>query len=139
MMERSRSSPDIIAILQKSITALESTVNVLQHRDHSIPNWIDLTLGSSWVSYLPTEPVLGYWRDSSGIVRLRGIIKGGTLNPNIIATLPVGFRPLTTLRIAIPTSTGFGWVQINPTGAISLVTGSNLWADFSGISFRAEQ
>jgi len=140
MMERYRSSPDIIGILQKGISSLNEDMLVLKHRDHSIPGWIDLALGSSWTAYsILTDPTLGYWRSSDGTVRLRGIIKSGTLYPNVIATLPVGFFPGHNIRHPVVTSTGVGWALISPIGQIYLVSGSNIWADFSSVSFRAEQ
>lgn len=47
---------------------------------------------NSWVNYGSGFQTAGFWKDSFGIVRLRGNVKSGTTNATIF-TLPVGYRP----------------------------------------------
>lgn len=137
-MERSRSSADIIGVFQRQFRDLQKQIDTLRNYDRSIPDWRTLTLTSAWVPY-SAEPGARYWRDAAGIVRLHGIVKNGTLYPNVMFNLPVGFRPITVVRFAVPSNSAFGYFQVEPTGNGFLVIGNNTWVDLSGVSFRAEQ
>jgi len=64
-----------------------------------------------------TTTFLTYRKDDLGYVDIAGNLTITTFGTNL--TLPVGYRPLTTLRIPVVSSTGtFGYVIINTNGTI---------------------
>lgn len=90
-----------------------------------------------------------YYRDDSGTVWLKGLIKRGALTApitsgQIIATLPPGYRPAalagnTTRVLAGTISNGIaGRVDIFPNGTITAQDGNETWISLAGINFRAE-
>jgi hypothetical protein len=99
--------------------------------------WTALTLGGGWTGNA------SYWKDSSGVVRLKGSITG--LNSGF-ATFPAGARPGGERRFAVPSSTasqvtGFAMVYVYPAGGIGIgpVGGETLTYYLDGVSFVAEQ
>src|SRR6185295_16972344 len=98
MMERSRSSADIIGQLQRQLREHDDMLTTLRGLDRAI-DWIAPTLAGTWVNFGGSEDTAAYSRTSSGIVLLKGVIKSGTV-PSTALTLPVGFRPLKIMRFA---------------------------------------
>lgn len=68
--------------------------------------WANLTLGNGWTNLGSTyNPTAGYRMEVTGVVRLRGVVVGGTkTDGTVIATLPTGFRP--TADQIIPVGNG---------------------------------
>lgn len=146
-MPRSRSNPDIVGLLQRAdkLGAIE-TRSAKQHR--SLPDWVDISaFTNSWVSFsdgTDGNPRAAYWRDNSGIVRLRGMIKSGTLGLAAF-TLPVGFRPGVSAvgvvgyyYFAVMSNSAFGHIYVSSDGVVSPQVGDNTYFSLAGISFRAE-
>ncbi len=142
MMERSRSSPNIIGILQRDTREVALRLGKIANRDQSIPDWIPVnTFYGAWVYYggigAFVEDTVGYWRSSSGIVLLKGVVKNGII-PSDLFTLEPGFRPAFRKRFPIISNGVFGYVSISETGNVKVEAGSNVKVELSGISFRAE-
>jgi hypothetical protein len=56
--------------------------------------WIAPTLLAGWVNYGAPYDNAGYRKEPTGLVRLRGVIKNGTIaNGTVLFNLPVGYRP----------------------------------------------
>ena len=101
--------------------------------------WVTPAMQNSWTNYDTTYNPPGYFKDSLGIVHLRGLIKNGT--NTLIFTLPVGYRPY--LRILINTitaSNNFCRLDITPDGQVIAGAGySNAWMSLENIHFKADQ
>lgn len=105
--------------------------------------WQAPTLSNGWVNYgsdgTGTYNIAGYWKDSLGIVHLRGLIKSGPIGQSSF-TLPIGYRPVARELFLCfcgnPTPI-FGRLDIPPTGQVIPFFGGNAYFSLDGISFRA--
>jgi hypothetical protein len=105
------------------------------------PAWVAATLGNSWANSAGWQPA-AYFKDTNGIVHLRGGITGGTTGTTAFF-LGVGFRPAVQSLHPIFGQTVGGaayqagaFVTISAAGAVNInvvPTGGNAWLD--GISF----
>ncbi|MDF2881668.1 MAG: hypothetical protein K0R54_2225 [Clostridiaceae bacterium] len=103
----------------------------------AVENWITPTFQNNWVNYDAVSfGTAGYFKDLSGVVHLRGMVKSGTLNTAIF-TLPIGYRPAYVEINPTVANGSLGRVDVLPNGAVYLVTGSNAAVTLAGISFRA--
>ena len=92
---------------------------------------------NGWQNYSNTYNLAGYFKDSMGIVHLRGLVKRGTIKKHIF-TLPAGYRPQRReLHVACTWSNASGRVDILTNGQVLPVAGSNKWISLDGITFRA--
>lgn len=101
--------------------------------------WTTPALSNGWVVYDGTYNTPGYYKDSLGIVHLKGMIKSGTAA--LMFTLPVGYRPLRRYLIAASTNSNtYARLDIAANGQV-LAGGaySNSWFSLDNIHFRAEQ
>ena len=108
--------------------------------------WQTPALQNGWAPYGNNFNLPAYFKDSLGIVHLRGMVRGGTLR-NSIFTLPVGYRPINRelflVASAMPSATstngsGFGRVDVANDGQVIAWEGTNEWLSLDGITFRAE-
>ncbi|WP_424097829.1 hypothetical protein [Moorena producens] len=98
-------------------------------------NWQTPTLQNGWVNFGRPYNNAGYFKDSLGIVHLKGLVKNGTANT--IFTLPAGYRPAARELHSVATyNNAMGRVDIAPDGRVERVTGSTLWISLDGITFR---
>lgn len=145
-MDRSRSKLDIIGVLQKRISDAFSQIETLRNQNLALPDWIVPTLAGTWVSAIGVNTENpAYWRNSAGIVMLRGAVKSGGVGTTIF-TLPVGFRPakvggstLNIKYIPVVVAGALGYVSVRSDGTVVHELGSTTYVDLSSISFRAEQ
>ena len=95
--------------------------------------WKDAPLVNGWANYGEGFNSSGYFKDSLGIVHLKGLVKlgGGT-----IFTLPEGYRPAARELHCVQSNGIAGRVDILPNGEVQLVIGSNIWVSLDGITFR---
>jgi hypothetical protein len=99
--------------------------------------WVAPTLLNSWVNYGAPASTAGYMKDSLGFVHLKGLIKTGT--PGTVAwTLPAGYRPAQTLRIATIAAGSFGAINVQTTGDVTIDIGSSTFTGLDGATFKAE-
>lgn len=100
--------------------------------------WVAPTMSNGWINYGTSSfTACGYMKDTMGFVHLRGLISSGTSNTAIF-TLPVGYRTLKQLHIAVPANNAFGNIAILTNGNVHLQAGSNVWMSLDGISFLAD-
>ena len=107
------------------------------------PLFITPTLQNSWVNYPsntgPNYSQAGYFKDSNGIVHLRGLVRFGTAGAAIF-TLPAGYRP--GGRSMFPSFTAspdtYGGVDVATSGQVTNRSGLNGYVSLSGIQFLAE-
>lgn len=103
-----------------------------------------LTLQNSWVQN-GSFGVPSFYKDKEGRVHLKGGITGGLTGTNtIIATLPTGYRPLSTEFLVFSVYSQLGTnasiIIDGSTGQIRVYTGTmdNTLVTLNGISFRAD-
>lgn len=102
--------------------------------------WNALTLQNSWGYYGTPYNTAGYMKTSAGVVLLKGMISGGTAtNGTILATLPVGYRPMIPLLFGTSTSSNVsGRIDVYPNGNIVIIAGSSSWISLDNIRFIAD-
>lgn len=101
-------------------------------------SFTNMPYGNGWVSNSSTHPPASYWKDSDGIVHVRGLARAGVMG-RAIANLPPGFRPgKRVLRYAV-SGDAPARVDITTDGDIIPSLASNVWFSLDGINFVAEQ
>lgn len=100
-------------------------------------SWTAPTFTNNWVNFGGGYSNAFYTRDALGIVRIRGVIKDGTVNTSAF-TLPAGYRPVAKLSFSI-LSSGIGAIgcEIDTTGTVTPTSG-NAAILLDGITFFAE-
>jgi len=100
--------------------------------------WINITYLNSWVSYGSGYAAAGYYKDSMGIVHLRGLVKNGSSGTAVIGILPVGYRPETRWLTNSTSNNLFCRFDIATDGSIAPGSGTSTnWVSLYNISFRA--
>jgi hypothetical protein len=104
-------------------------------------NYIVPTMANSWVNFGSTYAGVGYKMDRGNIVRLRGLVKSGTLNGTAeIFTLPVGYRPAEDITfVTISGGGSLGRVDITSAGLVRPMQGNNAYFSLEGMTFLATQ
>lgn len=100
-------------------------------------SWQMPTLIDSWVAFGAPYPAPQYFKDSIGMVHLRGAIKNGTIGSSA-ATLPAGYRPGYNCSFSVPSNVGAGIIVVQTDGSLVPIAGSNSSFLLDGASFRAE-
>lgn len=103
--------------------------------------WQAVVYSNSWVDFdAATYFGVQYYKDSLGIVHMRGAAKNGTTTAGTtMITLPAGYRPGRALAVVVNSNNTFARIEINPDGTIKTGTGINTASVFFGnIHFRAE-
>ncbi|KAA8783332.1 hypothetical protein EC604_05655 [Paenibacillus amylolyticus] len=131
---------DAVKTLQENTTRISVLESKKAEKD--APAWITPTLLNGWVIYNDTLPV-GYYKDSNGIVRFKGMIKSGALN-SILLKLPPGYRPKNMSMQFVAHSTDgsgqvLGRIIVNANGDVQPYGGSTTLYSLDSISFQAEQ
>jgi hypothetical protein len=89
---------------------------------------------NGWMNYDNSYNPVGYFKDSLGVVHLRGLVKGGS---GLIFTLPSGYRPpYRELHAVITHPNVAGRIDITPDGQVLMIIGSAEWISLDGITFR---
>ncbi len=94
---------------------------------------------NGWTNYGGDWNRAAYFRDSLGIVHLRGLIKSGVVDPNTgFFTLPEGFRPPGN-ELRMVENCGYSTrVDVLKSGQVRAYNpNNNRWISLDGISFRA--
>ena len=99
--------------------------------------WQSPTMQNGWNRYDTTYEDIGYYKDSLGVVRLKGLAKGGT--SGLMFTLPTGYRPLFRKIFTQQSNAALARVDVSADGTVIATTYNNAWLSLEGISFRAEQ
>ena len=99
--------------------------------------WQTPILENGWMPYASEYNPPGYFKDSMGIVHLRGLVKSGRI-VTAIFTLPIGYRPEFRNLFAVSTEpNAYARVDVATNGGIVPLTGSPGWISLDGITFRA--
>lgn len=103
-------------------------------------SWLNLTLQNGWVAYGGFSSPQ-YTKGSDNIVRLKGLIRGGTTNNGtIVANLPAGYRPKErTLLAALCNPQVYCRTDVLPNGNVELYLSDSGWTSLDNITFLAEQ
>lgn len=100
--------------------------------------WITPTMTNGWVDLDAANfASCQYYKDSTGLVHLKGMIKSGTIGQSAF-TLPVGYRVAKTQYFSTCSSNAYGQVNVSSTGTVTPSVGSTSWISLNGITFRAE-
>jgi hypothetical protein len=95
------------------------------------------SFANGWRNYSNTYNPAGYFKDSMGIVHLRGLVRLGTIRKHIF-TLPAGYRPARReLQVACTYPNHSGRVDILANGQVLPYAGDKRWISLDGITFRA--
>jgi DNA-binding beta-propeller fold protein YncE len=100
--------------------------------------WQTPVFENGWVNYSGTYNDAGYFKDSVGVVHLRGLVKNGTIGQTIF-TLPVGYRPAARGIFPSVSNSVPGRIDVLPDGRVIPLAGNSVWLSLEGITFRAEQ
>ncbi|NEN88191.1 MAG: hypothetical protein F6K48_04355 [Okeania sp. SIO3H1] len=99
-------------------------------------NWQTRELKNNWVNYGSGFNSAGFFKDSLGIVHLKGVVRNGTADT--IFTLPPGYRPAAQeLHSVTVAANVMGRVDIFTNGEVKRMIGSSAWVSLDGITFRA--
>ena len=99
--------------------------------------WIAPTPLNSWADFGAGYAPAGYFKDTLGIVHLRGLIKNGSPSTSTMFTLPAGSRPEYLTILAIVSNDALGELRIETNGNVSISVGNAAWVSLDGITFRA--
>lgn len=93
---------------------------------------------NSWVNYSAGYQTAAFYKDKSGRVHLRGLVKSGT-DGTVIFTLPVGYRPEAISLHTTLSNNAVARVDITSTGNVhpNATYSDPNWISLDGISFRA--
>ena len=107
--------------------------------DTSTPTWVAPTLLNSWANYGPEWATAGYYRDASGLVYLRGLVKSGTNNAAIFM-LPSGYRPTAGRIFSVHAGGGQARLDVLYDGTVKTngyySSGTNAYVSLSGVFFE---
>lgn len=101
--------------------------------------WIEVLGGigfqNSWANFGPPYETAGYSISSGDkIVRLKGLIAGGTLTATVF-TLPVGFRPAKNRLFSSTANGAAGVLVIDTAGVVTPEGASNAYFSLEDIAF----
>lgn len=98
--------------------------------------WTDVSsFSNSWVNYAGAFANAGYKKSAGDTVSLRGLIKSGTVGAKAF-TLPVNYRPSTSVSFSVDSNAAFGKVVIQSNGdVIPSTPSSNTYVSLDGIIF----
>jgi hypothetical protein len=109
-------------------------------------SWIVPTLSTDWSNYGSGFSTAGYWKDSFGVVHLRGVLNYvGSDSPSTAFVLPAGYRPALAGLFGVHAFNGsafaLGRIDITTGGAVQkqVPTGSlnpTGYISLDGITFR---
>ncbi|MEK5086840.1 phage tail protein [Paenibacillus sp. FSL M8-0228] len=140
----------LLSDLVDSVQQNTARVSVLENKkaDEDNPAWLTPTLLNGWVVWVGSQGTYtpGYYKDSAGVVHLRGWVKDGVkAQATVIFRLPVGYRPSQRSLFTVYDSSDTGTnlktsaVVVNVDGSVSVDAVSGTSVSFYQVSFLAEQ
>lgn len=97
------------------------------------PPFIAPTLLNSWVNYSSEFNPAGYYKDATGMVFVRGLVKSGSTYA--VFTLPEGYRPPYPEVFCSVSNDAYARVDVYADGTV-LTYGSATWASLDSIKFH---
>lgn len=126
----------------KNFPCLDATVTVTMPE-----RWLSPGPIGGWTKPNPAYASVGYWKDASGTVHLRGVLSGGTYsNVDPIFTLPTAFAPASYVLLSAAQSSLFepaGIIEVRTDGGIyapvvtSVQSGTSTFISLDGLSFES--
>ena len=110
--------PEITSNVSYTLDGIRTWRNDLVWTDAGVP------LANSWVNFGAPFFDAGYAADENGHIRVRGVIKNGTIGA-AATSLPVGMRPDKVVSIATISNNAIGRIDITASGNIVPMIGSN--------------
>jgi len=100
--------------------------------------WVAPSLLNSWVNFGSGFATAGYYRDASGVVRIKGLIFSGIITAGtILFTLPVGSRPAEdSIFVAVSSGGVIAEVRVLINGNVTIHAGNNTWLSLQTVTFR---
>lgn len=112
----------------------------------AISGWINVTdFRNGWTDYTvdPQWPYPSFCKGRDGIVRLRGVIRGGgTASGTAMLALPAGYRPAQPQIFVCANNSLFKDIRVLGDGTVTygyVGVGDSVWLALDPIQFRAEQ
>jgi hypothetical protein len=99
--------------------------------------WRNAVLINNWVRWDNTYNPAQYFKDSKGLVSLRGLVKSGPAG-SVIFTLPEGYRPNYRQLHVVCANDAVGRVDIPSSGQVVHVSGPTGWVCLDSISFSTK-
>jgi hypothetical protein len=91
---------------------------------------------NGWANYGGGHEAAGFYIDPWRRVFLCGLIQSGTVGTTIF-TLPGGYRPRNIQLFDVQANAALARVDVNTDGTVVATSGSNVWFQLNGVSFRA--
>jgi len=130
--------PDLPRLLAKLEEIEGALADIRPAYQPIVEQWKTPTLINSWVAYVSPFNPPSYYRDPFGIVRLRWMVKSGTIGQDIFV-LPAGYRPANVEIFPNVSNSLFGIAEITSTGSVNATSGNNAYFSLDGMTFRAAQ
>jgi hypothetical protein len=100
--------------------------------------WQNPSFLNAWHNYGAGYNAAGYFKDSMGIVHLKGLVAGG-LGGTTIFVLPAGYRPTARqLHVTATNGAAPGRCDVLSSGEVVPVAGDTAWFSLDGITFQAD-
>ena len=102
-------------------------------------DWQPVKFQDGWTDYGAKYNPAAFFKDSLGIVHLRGLVKDGGLGyEKTIFTLPPGYRPeFRQLFVNARHDQASGRVDVETNGRVIPTSGTSNWMSLDGLTFRA--
>ncbi|MDD2871447.1 MAG: hypothetical protein PHS49_05645 [Candidatus Gracilibacteria bacterium] len=97
-------------------------------------SWQNVTFQNGWVDYGVDYSPTSYFKDSNGVVHLRGLVKNGTIGVCAF-TLPTGYRPPYRVLFTVQTNPNVASRFDIQASGCAVINGSNARTSLDGISF----
>ncbi|MGW8957537.1 hypothetical protein [Paenibacillus sp. NPDC055715] len=112
---------DLVDSVQQNTARVSVLENKKAEKDN--PSWIVPTLLNGWSNYSSILSQIGYYKDSEGLIHMKGVLKLGTLNTAMFI-LPPGYRPKLSRVLITAANTDtqtdvLGRVNINSNGSVT--------------------
>lgn len=104
--------------------------------DKALEAWISPSLLNGWENYGSGYQDAGFLKDNFGIVRLKGLVKNGSIN-SVIFTLPAGYRPEASMVLLVNANGGPCYMEIHSSGSVYFTNASTAFVSLDNISFKA--
>jgi hypothetical protein len=117
------------------------TESDFEHEDftpwHEIGDAGEPAFQNSWVNFGSGFETAGYWKQSDGWVRLKGVIKNGTTGSLVIVfSLPTGYRPPRSMYFTTQSTDGTAAIRVDQAGEVRIITTpGNTYVSLCGITF----
>ncbi len=108
--------------------------------DYTQETWTAPTLLNSWTNYNNGYAPVGYYKDGTGRVWLRGLVINGNISTGTtgdVFTLPTDYLPPYNEIFVQQSNDAFGELRVFTTGSVRAYMGDSTSFSLDGISFRS--